>query len=183
MITHLKQHLSIEQAEQIKSDLRQPWAKSAKIFGGKSCSITSIGELFWTWKTGKGGIYSHQQPDGSPVMPMPDSLRNLAISIAAEHCDHPNYDPQIALINIYQGKQVLNMHKDLDEVINAPIISLSFNASGIFAYDKDGTREKTQLDDRDIFIFGGEDRYITHGYMGNLDPAETRMNITIRQYN
>jgi alkylated DNA repair dioxygenase AlkB len=115
-------------------------------------------------------------------MSMPESLRDLAISIAAEHCNHPNYDPQIALINIYEGKQVLNMHKDLDEMINAPIISLSFNASGIFAFDKDGKREQVQLDDRDVFIFSGDDRYITHGYLGNINPNEIRMNITIRQY-
>lgn len=182
MISHLKEYLSIELAEQIKSDLRQPWAKSAKIFGGKSCSITSIGEFFWTWQSGRGGIYSTEQPNGSPVMPMPDSLRNLAVSIATEHCDYPEYNPQIALINIYSGVQKLNMHKDIDESCNAPIISMSFNASGIFAYDKDGKRERVQLDDRDVFLFGGDDRYMTHGYDGNIDPSATRMNITIRQY-
>ncbi|WP_373543939.1 alpha-ketoglutarate-dependent dioxygenase AlkB [Chamaesiphon sp.] len=169
-------------AEQIKSDLRQPWLKSAKIFGGKSCSITSIGEYYWTWQAGKGGTYSRQQPDGSATIAIPQSLRSLAIAIATESADCPQYNPQIALINVYKGKQKLNLHQDIDERCDAPVISLSFNTSGIFTFDRNGKRERVQLDDRDVFIFGGTDRYMKHGYEGNLDPTSTRMNITIRQY-
>ena len=150
-------------------------------------SYTCCGDYYWIWKVGKGGQYLTTQPDGSAITAMPELLNTLAKEavrkVLALYPDNTKYqrliaeyEPQVALINKYDGGHKLKLHADKDEQdLEAPIVSFSFGASGVFNI---GSKD-LQLDDGAICLFWGEQRLALHGYKGNTEPG-TRYNVTVR---
>lgn len=138
--------------------------------------------------------------DGTPVKPFPPMLGTLAERALAEAYgdDLPTiagaaaYEPDVALINHYPHGAKMGLHRDRDERIDAPVVSLSLGDSCVFRLGNTETRTRpwTDLELRsgDLLVFGGLARFAYHGVVrtlpGTADPAlglVGRLNITVRQ--
>lgn len=152
--------------------------------------------------------------DGAPVKPFPRWLadlgrRALADALAVEPpADGPPaggllplategqaraYEPDVALINFYDGSARMGMHADKDERSAAPVISLSLGDTCLFRFGNAQSRGKPwhdiELESGDLFVFGGASRLAYHGVLrttpGTGDPSiglpAGRLNITLRE--
>ncbi|MCU7822215.1 alpha-ketoglutarate-dependent dioxygenase AlkB family protein [Kitasatospora sp. DSM 101779] len=139
--------------------------------------------------------------DGAPVKPFPPELGDLARrALAAAYgtdglADVPGaarYEPDIAVVNHYPHGAKMGLHKDKEERVDAPVVSLSLGDSCVFRLGNTETRTRpwTDLELRsgDLFVFGGPARFAYHGVVktlpGTADPAlglVGRLNITVRQ--
>lgn len=144
-------------------------------FSKKKYSYTCAGDYFWTWNKGKGR-YDTTNPDGSPIMPIPELIKAAAEQVVETLGLYEGYEAQTCLINRYEGMQTLNTHVDKDEEVDAPIVSFSFGASGVFHIDG----EQFELNNNDLLVFYGPKRYAKHGYSGNYDGDGVRYNVTVR---
>jgi alkylated DNA repair protein (DNA oxidative demethylase) len=143
--------------------------------------------------------------DGAPVKPFPSWLAELGRRAVADayadapvaDADHANaaaaYNPDVALINYYDGKARMGMHADRDERSLAPVVSLSLGASCVFRFGNPHSRNRpwtdVVLESGDLFVFGGPSRLAYHGVprtgAAAGDPAiglpAGRLNITLRE--
>jgi len=135
--------------------------------------------------------------DGAPVKPFPSMLADLGRrAVADAYADAAAagaYDPDVALINYYDGKARMGMHADKDERSLAPVVSLSLGASCVFRFGNQHSRNRpwtdVELESGDLFVFGGPSRLAYHGVPRTLagvgDPAiglhAGRLNITLRE--
>ncbi|GAA5014385.1 alpha-ketoglutarate-dependent dioxygenase AlkB [Kitasatospora paranensis] len=139
--------------------------------------------------------------DGAPVKPFPPVLGDLALR-ALEAVYGPDgrsaiagaegYAPDIAVVNHYPHGAKMGLHKDKEERIDAPVVSLSLGDSCVFRLGNTETRTRpwTDLELRsgDLLVFGGPSRFAYHGVVrtlpGTADPdlgLVGRLNITVRQ--
>jgi DNA alkylation damage repair protein AlkB len=133
--------------------------------------------------------------DGLPVQELPDDLKELARSAAAEA--GMTIEPDICLVNCYPEAGRLGLHQDKDErpetiESGIPVVSFSLGDSAKFMIG--GTRRKDPvktiiLESGDAFVMGGASRLRYHGVSGILQgtaPKELgiqgRFNLTFRQY-
>lgn len=138
--------------------------------------------------------------DGEPVKPFPDELRTLARRALADAYGEglgdvagaPGYEPDVALVNHYPHGARMGLHRDREERIDAPVVSLSLGDTALFRLGNTETRTRpwTDLELRsgDLLVFGGPSRFAYHGVVrtlpGTADPAlglVGRLNITVRQ--
>jgi len=135
--------------------------------------------------------------DGAPVKPFPPWLADLGRRALADACADPaaaaGYQPDVALINYYDGRARMGMHADRDERSLAPVVSLSLGATCVFRFGNVESRgrpwQDIELGSGDLFVFGGPSRLAYHGVPrtmpGTGDPGiglETgRLNITLRE--
>ncbi|MEV8095281.1 alpha-ketoglutarate-dependent dioxygenase AlkB [Kitasatospora sp. NPDC085879] len=139
--------------------------------------------------------------DGAPVKPFPPELGELAgRAVAAAYGPDglaavpgaAGYAPDIAVVNHYPHGARMGLHKDKEERVDAPVVSLSIGDSCVFRLGNTETRTRpwTDLELRsgDLFVFGGPSRFAYHGVVrtlpGTADPAlglVGRLNITVRQ--
>jgi alkylated DNA repair protein (DNA oxidative demethylase) len=103
------------------------------------------------------------------------------------------YDPDVALINFYDGQARMGMHADRDERSLAPVVSLSLGATCVFRFGNTDSRSRpwtdVELESGDLFVFGGPSRLAYHGVPktrpGTGDPgiglSSGRLNITLRE--
>jgi alkylated DNA repair protein (DNA oxidative demethylase) len=138
--------------------------------------------------------------DGAPVKPFPPLLGELAHRALADAYggDLPaiagavGYEPDIAVVNHYPHGAKMGLHRDKEERIDAPVVSLSLGDSCVFRLGNTRTRTRpwTDLELRsgDLLVFGGPARFAYHGVVktlpGTADPAlglVGRLNITVRQ--
>ncbi|MFE9425818.1 alpha-ketoglutarate-dependent dioxygenase AlkB [Kitasatospora sp. NPDC006697] len=138
--------------------------------------------------------------DGAPVKPFPALLGTLARRAVAEAYGArapgipgaADYAPDVALVNHYGEGSRMGMHQDIDEVADAPVVSLSLGDSCLFRLGNPQTRNRpyTDLELRsgDLLVFGGPARRAFHGvprtHPGTADPAlglTGRLNITVRR--
>jgi alkylated DNA repair protein (DNA oxidative demethylase) len=135
--------------------------------------------------------------DGAPVKPFPRWLADLGRRAVADSYPGTDaaagYQPDVALINFYQGQARMGMHADKDERILAPVVSLSLGDSCVFRFGNIRTRNRPwtdiELESGDLFVFGGSSRLAYHGVLRTLagtgDPAiglpGGRLNITLRE--
>jgi DNA oxidative demethylase len=149
--------------------------------------------LGWHWVP---YAYLPTADDGAPVKEFPSWLAEIGREALADaYGDRElaaGYQPDVALINFYDGEAKMGMHVDKDERKSAPVVSLSLGASCLFRFGNAQGRNRpwqdVVLESGDLFVFGGESRYAYHGVVRTLpgtDRPDTglhtgRLNITLR---
>ncbi|MEV6212982.1 alpha-ketoglutarate-dependent dioxygenase AlkB [Kitasatospora sp. NPDC051914] len=166
---------------------------------GGLMSVRTV-SLGWHWYP-YGYARTVVDGDGEPVKPFPPELGELArraLTAAygpdglAEIAGAAGYEPDIGVVNHYPHGAKMGLHKDRDERIDAPVVSLSLGDSCIFRLGNTETRTRpwtdVELRSGDLFVFGGPARFAYHGVVrtlpGTADPAlglVGRLNITVRQ--
>lgn len=133
--------------------------------------------------------------DNLPVQALPEDLKDLARRIALRA--GMTIEPDICLINFYDGDARLGVHQDKDErpeTIGAgiPVVSVSLGDTAKFMIG--GTRRRDPvrrilLESGDAIVMGAASRLRFHGVSGILPgtaPVELavqgRFNLTFRQY-
>ncbi|MFB7666687.1 alpha-ketoglutarate-dependent dioxygenase AlkB [Kitasatospora sp. NPDC056138] len=164
--------------------------------GVMSVRMLSLG---WHWYP-YGYARTVVDGDGAPVKAFPPELGELAVRALAEAYGPQlpgitgavGYRPDIGVVNHYPHGAKMGLHRDREERIDAPVVSLSLGDSCIFRLGNTETRTRpwTDLELRsgDLLVFGGPSRFAYHGVLRTLpdtaDPAlglVGRLNITVRQ--
>jgi len=132
--------------------------------------------------------------DGLPAPPLPPDLRMIAQEIARDA--GMQIDPDLCLINYYDGSGRMGLHQDKDEgprsiAAGIPVVSLSIGDTARFLFGGLKRREPVDaipLESGDAFVFGGAARLRYHGVSGITPftaPPELdlngRFNLTFRQ--
>jgi alkylated DNA repair protein alkB family protein 1 len=111
----------------------------------------------WTCKT-------YQKDDGSPF---PIELNDLATSLMTLFTSYKGFIPEASIINYYQLKDSLMGHRDIsEEMLEAPLLSISFGQSAIFLLGGKSKEEKPiaiRVYNGDIIIMEKEARISYHG--------------------
>jgi alkylated DNA repair protein (DNA oxidative demethylase) len=203
---HLPGWLSHDEQTQLVTACRE-WARppagmrAARLPSGGVMSVQTVC-LGWHWIPYR---YSRtaEDVDGAPVKPFPGWLADLgrravrdaygATDAAAGDDPDARYDPDVALINFYDGQARMGMHADRDERSLAPVVSLSLGATCVFRFGNTESRSRpwtdVELGSGDLFVFGGPSRLAYHGVPktrpGTGDPgiglSSGRLNITLRE--
>lgn len=151
-----------------------------------SVQMTNCGPLGWVSDV-NGYRYQSAHPDTAkpwPAMP-------TAVLRAWDDLSEYPHPPQACLVNLYVGRARMGLHQDRDEDdFDAPVVSLSLGATGLFRYGGTERRSPTRsvkLHSGDALVFGGPSRLIFHG-VDRLLPADSdllpegeRINLTLRR--
>jgi alkylated DNA repair protein (DNA oxidative demethylase) len=176
------------------------WAPGGERLGMRHTALPRGGRmsvqtvcLGWHWEP-----YRYvRSADGVPVAEFPAWLGELARdAVAAAYGDRDaaaSYDPDCALINFYDETAKMGMHRDREERVDAPVVSLSIGAACTFRFGNTDNRKAPYTDielrSGDLFVFGAPSRFAYHGVVkpvhpGTDDPAlglgGGRINYTIR---
>jgi alkylated DNA repair protein (DNA oxidative demethylase) len=146
--------------------------------------MTNCGALGWI-SDRSGYRYTHTHPiTGKPWPPFPPSLNAIIEILKQEEKIPNNYRAETCLINKYTQNSKLGLHRDNTEKnLNAPIISISLGAAGIFqigGLKRNDPIEEIELKSGTILILSGEDRLRFHGLKKIINGTK-RINLTIRQ--
>ena len=151
-----------------------------------SVRMTNCGPLGWV-SDRSGYRYQPTHPEtGKPWPPMPALLLDLWAALTGFGAA-----PEACLINHYDAKARLGLHRDEDEEdFSAPVLSLSLGDTALFRLGglkrKDPTRS-LRLASGDALILGGEARLAYHGIdrvlagTSELVPDGGRINLTLRR--
>lgn len=168
--------------------------RAARLPTGHAMSVQTVC-LGWHWQPYR---YSRIADDagGGQVLPVPEWLAQLGRRAVTDAYDDPAagvaYQPDAALINFYDDTARMGMHRDQEERVDAPVVSLSIGDTCTFRFGNPETRGKpytdVDLESGDLFVFGGPSRFAYHGvprvFPGTADPdcglASGRLNITLR---
>lgn len=172
-----------------------PVPPHSTMVAGHPMSVQSIC-LGWHWSPNR---YSRTADDvnGSPVPPVPAWLVELGQRAVLEATGDPDkarrYTPDAAIVNYYAVQASMGMHQDREEIINAPVVSLSIGDSATFRLGNTENRHKPYQDlyltSGDLFVFEGPARFAYHG-VTRVHPQtaprgcgleQGRINITLRQ--
>jgi DNA oxidative demethylase len=179
-------------------DAWRGWAPGGDHLGMRHTVLPSGGRmsvqtvcLGWHWEP-----YRYvREADGVPVEPFPGWLGDLARdAVVAAYDDRATaYEPDCALINYYDQTAKMGMHRDREERVDAPVVSLSIGAACTFRFGNTTNRRAPYVDvelrSGDLFVFGAPSRFAYHGVVkpihpGTGDPAlgldGGRINYTIR---
>jgi alkylated DNA repair protein (DNA oxidative demethylase) len=196
---HVPDWLTVEQQRRLVAAWRA-WAAGGERLGmrqtvlpsGGRMSVQTVG-LGWHWEP-----YRYvRSADGVPVAEFPQWLRRLARdAVAAAYLDDDAaaaYDPDCALINYYGETARMGMHRDREERIDAPVVSLSIGSACTFRFGNTVNRKSPYVDvglrSGDLFVFGAPSRFAYHGVVRPVDPGTSdpalgldggRINYTIR---
>ncbi len=173
--------------------------RSPRMRNGAAMSVQMVG-LGWHWYPYR---YSRTRDDGDGgrALAFPPWLGDLARRAVADAavldssiCPDPDgYAPDVALVNWYGPGARMGMHADRDEVVEAPVVSFSVGATGLFRFGNAIGRGRPWVDlpleSGDVVVFGGPARRAYHGVPrlvpGTHDPAVAdlsgRLNVTVRQ--
>ncbi|WP_374927875.1 alpha-ketoglutarate-dependent dioxygenase AlkB [Kytococcus sedentarius] len=130
----------------------------------------------WVWTSGgyareAPGIESPDEgtrPPSAPL-PVPDwMVRVYRRAVAATGFDAwADATPDAALVNHYLPDTSMGMHRDADELTEAPVVSLSVGEACTFRFGNTETRTRPWTDIRlesgDLVVFGGPARRAFHG--------------------
>jgi alkylated DNA repair protein (DNA oxidative demethylase) len=137
--------------------------------------------------TGKATVTGAGTATGKATVTGTGTELGLGVGAAAD------YQPDVALINYYDGNARMGMHADKDERSLAPVVSLSLGATCVFRFGTPEHRGRpwtdVELESGDLFVFGGPSRLAYHGVPRTLpgtgDPTigltAGRLNITLRE--
>jgi alkylated DNA repair protein (DNA oxidative demethylase) len=196
---HLPGWLTVDQQRRLVVACRGwasegPGIRAASLPNGARMSVRTVC-LGWHWYPYR---YSrtHDDQDGSPVTPFPDWLADLgrqAVADAYLDIDRAEgYVPDVALINHYHAEARLGMHRDSDEKVLEPIVSLSLGAACVFRLGNTENRGRPWVDvelySGDLLVFGEASRLAYHGVpklLPGIDVPDIglphgRLNITLR---
>jgi alkylated DNA repair protein (DNA oxidative demethylase) len=196
---HVPDWLTGEQQRRLV-DAWRDWAAGGERLGMQRTVLPSGGRmsvqtvcLGWHWEP-----YRYvRAADGTPVADFPEWLGRLARDgVAAAYGDPAaaaSYEPDCALINFYDETAKMGMHRDREEQVDAPVVSLSIGAACTFRFGNTVNRKApytdVELRSGDLFVFGAPSRFAYHGVVrpvhpGTGDPAlglnGGRINYTIR---
>lgn len=150
--------------------------------------------LGWHWVPYR---YLPIADDGAPVKEFPAWLAELGREAVADAYGNEalaaGYQPDVALINFYDGQARMGMHVDKDERSPAPVVSISLGDSCVFRFGNAESRNRPwhdiELESGDLFVFGQQARYAYHGVLRTLAGTDQpdvglpsgRLNITLRE--
>jgi len=151
-----------------------------------SVRMTNCGALGWVSDL-NGYRYQPTHPEtAEPWPPMPEQVLR-----AWEELSFYPHPPDACLINFYESAARMGLHQDKDEeAFDAPVVSLSLGATGLFRYgglDRRDTTKSVRLRSGDAIVFGGPARLIHHGIdrlipgTSDLLPQGGRLNLTLRR--
>jgi alkylated DNA repair protein (DNA oxidative demethylase) len=197
---HLPGWLPIERQRELVAACRD-WAKPpagirhTMMPSGGVMSVQTVC-LGWHWVPYQY-LPTADDVDGAPVKEFPRWLARLGRDAVADaYADQAlatGYDPDVALINFYDGQAKMGMHVDKDERSSAPVVSLSLGASCVFRFGHAESRNRpwhdVELESGDLFVFGRQSRYAYHGVLKTLPGTDRpdiglpsgRLNITLRE--
>jgi alkylated DNA repair protein (DNA oxidative demethylase) len=147
--------------------------------------MSNCGPLGWI-SDRAGYRYATTHPiTGKPWPPFPPSLDKIIKILKQEEKIPNNYRPETCLINKYLENSSLGLHQDdTEKNLQAPIISISLGATGIFqigGFKRNDPIKEIALESGTILILSGEDRMRFHGLKKIFGTK--RINLTIRQIN
>ena len=133
--------------------------------------------------------------DNLPAPALPESFRAVARAIA--RAAGMPFDPDLCILNVYDGDGRMGLHQDKDEgerslAAGLPVVSVSLGDTARFLFG--GLKRKDAVESRllesgDAFVFGGPARLRYHGVSRILPGTaprdlnlEGRFNLTFRQY-
>jgi DNA oxidative demethylase len=177
------------------------WAKppapmrATRLPNGGVMSVQTVC-LGWHWVPYRYTRFA-EDTDGAPVTPLPDWLADLGRrAVAGAYQDGAyqdgTYQPDAALVNFYNESAHMGFHRDKDEKVSAPVVSISLGASCVFRFGNPNTRGRPYTDielrSGDLVVFGGPSRFAYHAVpkiLAGTGPADiglerTRLNITLR---
>ncbi|AOS65889.1 alpha-ketoglutarate-dependent dioxygenase AlkB family protein [Actinoalloteichus hymeniacidonis] len=196
---HVPGWLDIEQQRTLVAACRD-WAgspvpmRSATMPSGHRMSVQTVC-LGWHWQPYR---YTRTAEDvnGAQVAGLPHWLvelgRRAVLAATGDEANSAGYRPDTALINFYDAAAKMGMHRDADEQVDEPVVSLSLGDSCLFRFGNSETRGRpytdVALESGDLFVFGGAARFAYHGvpkvYPGTGNPdigmSNGRVNITMR---
>lgn len=154
-----------------------------------SVAMTNCGELGWVSDRSGYRYVSRDPLTGKPWPAMPETFLSLAASAAAE-AGFAGFVPDVCLVNRYEPRARLSLHRDQDEKdFSHPIVSVSLGVSATFLFGglkRKDRPERILLQHGDVVVWGGPDRLRYHGvtalkrdqhpFFGNL-----RYNLTFRK--
>lgn len=197
---HIPGWLPIERQGELVAACRE-WAKPPAgmrhtvMPSGGVMSVQTVC-LGWHWVPYKY-LPTADDVDGAPVKEFPEWLARLGREAVADaYGDRvvaAAYQPDVALINFYDGRAKMGMHVDRDERSPAPVVSVSLGASCTFRFGNAESRNRPwhdiELESGDLFVFGEESRFAYHGVLTTLPGTDRpdvglpsgRLNITMRE--
>lgn len=151
-----------------------------------SVRMSNCGPLGWV-SDETGYRYQPTHPEtGKPWPAIPPMLLALWDRLAG----YP-FPPEACLINVYDAKARLGLHRDQDEEdFSAPVISVSLGDTALFRIGGLGRKDPTRslrLGSGDVVLLGGEARLAYHGVdrvlagTSGLIPGGGRINLTLRR--
>jgi alkylated DNA repair protein (DNA oxidative demethylase) len=196
---HLPDWLTVDQQRDLVTRCRAwaragPGIRAARMPNGARMTVQTVC-LGWHWYPYRYSRTRDDQ-DGSPVAPFPSWLADLgrrAVTDAyLDTARGASYAPDVALINYYDADARLGLHRDSDERVLEPIVSLSLGAACVFRLGNTETRDRpwtdVTLQSGDLLVFGDASRLAYHG-VPKLLPSQDgpdiglprgRLNLTLR---
>jgi len=196
--THLPRWLTLDQQAWIVREFHTWTAgpvpiRAAKVRGRQmSVQTVCLGRHWQPYR------YTREATDvnGVRVLPFPDWMVHLGRWALGETGYTPQeaarYEPDTALVNLYDRAACLGMHQDKDERSLAPVVSLSIGDACTFRFGNTENRNQPYTDlllaSGDLFVFGGLSRLAYHG-VTRIHPdtapegcglTSGRINITMR---
>ncbi len=196
---HLPGWLDLRQQRRLVVACRQwasegPGIRAASLPNGARMSVRTVC-LGWHWYPYRYSRTRDDQ-DGSAVTPLPSWLGDLgrqAVADAYLDVDRGrSYAPDVALINHYDADARMGLHRDNDEKVLEPVVSLSLGAACVFRLGNTDNRGRPwtdiELHSGDLLVFGEQSRLAYHGIPKLLPDVEIpdialshgRLNLTLR---
>jgi DNA oxidative demethylase len=125
--------------------------------------------LGWHWQP---YAYSRtaDDTDGAPVKPIPADLVRLARQAVADTFGAEagaHYAPDAVIANLYTADARLGLHQDVEELSDAPVVTISVGDTCLFRMAgvdrRTGPFTDIELQSGDLLVFGGPSRRIFHG--------------------
>ena len=197
-VVHVPDWLDLDAQRHLADACREwaadgPGARRARLPGGSQMSVAAVC-LGWHWSPYRYSRTRDDQ-DGSPVLPLPGWLRGLGRAALRDAYEDPHltYDPDVALVNLYEGDARMGQHQDREEQAPDPVVSLSLGAACVFRVGNTENRGRPWTDlelcSGDLVVFGRENRLAYHGVPRLLPdrdvpdlglPPGMRINVTLR---
>ena len=139
-------------------------ARAPHMRNGAPMSVRMVG-LGWHWYPYR---YSRTRDDGDGgrALAFPPWLGDLArhavedaVALDPAVAEDPAaFEPDVALVNWYGPGAKMGMHADTDEVVTAPVVSLSVGVTGVFRFGSTAGRGRPWVDlpleSGDVVVFG-----------------------------
>jgi DNA oxidative demethylase len=165
-----------------------------RVPAGHLMSVQSVC-LGWHWQP---YAYSRtaDDTDGASVKPLPADLADLAKAAVLDAfggSEAMAYEPDAAIVNLYEPTAHLGLHTDGEEPSPAPVVTLSVGDDCVFRFagvdHRNGPFTDLTLASGDLLVFGHEQRRVYHGVpkvIGGTAPPGLglppgRLSITVRQ--
>jgi alkylated DNA repair protein (DNA oxidative demethylase) len=200
-VVHVPGWLDLAAQQSLVDDFRR-WAlrpaglRRPRVPTGHVMTVQSVC-LGWHWSP---YVYSRtaDDTDGAPVKPLPDHIVALSRSAvgAAYGAGGPEelaYEPDAAIVNLYEPGARLGLHCDGEEPSTAPVVTISLGDTCTFRLAgvdrRTGPFTDVGLRSGDLLVFGGPNRRIYHGVPKvlpgtaptGLGLVPGRLSITVRQ--